>query len=208
MALSETKICSMACNKIGADRLENFDTDETPQAIACRDHYETVRDALLRSAYWPFAAGRSDLSEDTTEPDFEYDNQFILPNDFLCLRSVYDDTVAGDSRHSRSIEGQRLLTNESSMEIRYTKKITDVSKFDPLFTSLLVLLLADALIGPLAGGDARIQDKIDKAIDKLMPKVRALNRQEARSMGRAGEGTWVDMRLTRGGRIDSRLGSA
>jgi hypothetical protein len=93
------------------------------------------------------------------------------------------------------------------MQIRYIKKITDPSKFDPLFTSLLVLLLADALIGPLAGGDKGIQDKIDRAIDKLMPKVRALNRQESESKNRAHDVTWVDAHLIHGGRIDSKLGS-
>ncbi|KKK73530.1 hypothetical protein LCGC14_2892950, partial [marine sediment metagenome] len=40
------------------------------------------------------------------------------------------------------------------------------------------------------------------------PSVRALDRQETRGKGRADQFTWTDVRATRGGRIDSRLGSA
>ena len=137
-----------------------------------------------------------------------YIEQF--PGDFMYLKSIFDEnnTANRNSRHSHDIEGQRLLTNDDSMNIRYIKKVTDVSQFDSLFIKVLVLLLADEMIGSLAGGDARIQKKIDTELDRLMPRVRALARQEANLEGRAEKNTWVDVRATRGGRIDSRLGSA
>ncbi len=211
MAESNTSICNQALGKIGAQRINDFedDTESSAQAIQCRLHFEPTRDALLRSHYWPFASARKTLSQDDTDPDFEWDNQFILPTDFLYLKSIFDNSPAtNNSRHSHAIEGERILTNDNEMKIRYVKKVTDASKFDPLFVKVLVLLLADEMIGPLAGGDVRIQKKINDVLDKLMPRVRALSRQEANLEGRAEQFTWVDVRATRGGRIDSRLGSA
>ena len=96
-----------------------------------------------------------------------------------------------------------LLTNESEMLIRYVKKVTDPTEFDPLFIEVLVLSLADKLIGPLAGGDAKIQKKIDIALDKLMPAVRALDGQETNTAGRLESSTWNDARYS--GRDPGRL---
>ena len=208
--LTETSLCNMSLGRIGATRISSVESDTSLQALQCRLHYEPTRNALLRSHYWPFASARSELTQDDSDPDFEWDNQFDLPDDFMALRSIYDpnNTPGNKSRHSHALEGQSLLTNDSSMSIRYIKKVTDVTEFDSLFVEVFVLLLADKMIGPLAGGDPGIQKKIDDALDKLMPRVRALGRQEAQLEGRAEQSTWTDVRATRGGRIDSRLGSA
>jgi len=212
MALSETRICNAALSKIGSKRINNYedDTESSPEAIQCRTHYEMTRDSLLRSHFWRFASARATLSEDTTEPDFEWDNQFILPTDFLRLKAVYDDNNTPNHKilYSFAIEGQRLLTDESSCEIRYIKKVTDVTKFDPLFVEVLVLQLALKLVGPLAGGAPKLQDVLQRELATIMPSVRALDRQETNTIGRADMYPWVDVRQTRGGRIDSRLGSA
>ena len=123
------------------------------------------------------------------------------------LKSIYDGTPGKNTRHTIALEGQRLLTNEDAMKIRYIKRVTDVTKFDPLFVELLVLRLALKLVGPLAGGDPKLQDTIQREIAMVMPQIRTLDRQETNRIGRADKFTWVDVRATRGGRIDSRLGS-
>jgi len=207
--ISVTQICNAALGKIGAKRINDYTEDSSVQAIQCRTHYEHTRDALLRSHFWRFASDRAELTEDAEEPAFEWDSQFILPNDFLRLKSVYEDNnTAGDStRQSFAIEGQRILTNESTCQIRYIKKVTDPTKFDPLFTEVLILQLALKFIGPLAGGDPKLQDIVQRELDALMPAVRALDRQETNTTGRHDRYTWTDVRATRGGRIDSKLGS-
>lgn len=201
MAESNTSICNQALGRLGSQRINDFDstTDDSTQFIQCKLHFEPTRDSLLRSYPWRFARARKILSQvpDADIPeseDFEWDNQFILPTDFLAMRSIYEGRFSGENFRSFALEGQRLLTNDDTMEIRYTKKVTDASKFDPLFVEALVLLLADKLIGPLPGGDARIQKKIDDALDKLMPAVRALDGQETNTDGRVESGTWNDAR--------------
>ncbi len=208
MAINSTKICNMGLSIIGSLRIKDLDsaTENSPQIIQCRLHYEPTRDALLRSHRFRFAAERASLAQDTTDPVFEYDNQFILPTDFMALRSIFGNnfTATGNTRFNFAIEGQRLLTDEGSVDMRYTKRVTDVSKFDSLYVKVLALLLADEFIGPLAGGDPRIQKKIDDRLDKLMPKVRAMDRQETNTIGRLNQRPWAETRVQGGGlwRID------
>ncbi len=200
--LSETSICNQALGRIGGLQIKNVETDTSPQAIQCRLHYEQTRDSLLRSYSWRFASGRATLSAGDT-PDFEWSNAFTLPTDFMAMKSIYEARFSDINFRNYAIEGNEILTNETTMEIRYTKKVTDVSEFDSLFVKVLILLLADVLIGPLAGGDPRIQKKIDSALDELMPSVRALDGQETNTAGRVESRTWNDARFQ--GRDPMRL---
>ena len=196
MATSVTKICNMALGKLGSTRINDIDdsTEDSPQIILCRLHYEQTRDALIRSHFWRFASGRATLSQDTTDPDFEWDNQFILPTDFLRLKSLFSDngTTTENTRFSYAIEGDRLLTDEGSVDLRYIKKITDTSKFDPLFVEVLILQLALKFVGPLGGGDPKLQQIVQTELGVVMRKVRALDRQETNTVGRNNLQPWVD----------------
>lgn len=209
MALSETKICNMALGMIGAKRLNNLDTDSSVEAIYCRTYYESVRDALLRSHRWRFASARASLSEDTEEPDFEWDAQFHLPSDFLALKSVYEDniTTRKNTLYSYALEGDLLLTNESSANIRYIKKVTDTAKFDPLFVQVLVLSLALKLVMPLSQDKVFYKEVKDELYKEVMPRVRAMDRQETETYGRSDLYPWNNARSGLSGRIDSKLGS-
>lgn len=196
MALSVTKICNLSLSGIGSKRINNYEdaTENSPQAIMCRLHYEPTRDALLRSHWWRFASGRKTLSQDATDPDFEWDNQFILPNDFLAMKSIYENRFSDENLRNYALEGQRLLTNESTMEIRYIKKVTDPTKFDPLFVQVLVLQLALKLITGLAKTDPKLKESIKDDLKLLMPSVRALDRQETNTAGQYELETWNDAR--------------
>ncbi len=181
MALTETVLCNIALSDIGAGTITDFDDDNSLEGRRCRLYYEPERDALLRSFYWPFAADRKSLTKDTDDdPAFEYDNQFVLPTDFMYLRTIFADneTIDRTSRNRYAIEGQRLLSNNSVVQIRYTKKVTDPTKFDPLFVQVLVKQLALKLTS-LAGANPKIRESLKDDLRLLMPSVRALGRQEA-----------------------------
>ena len=152
---------------------------------------------MLESHYWPFAAARASLSEDTVAPAFEYSNQFILPTNFLYLRTIFADnyTIDRNSRNRHAIEGDRLLTDNSTVQIRYTKKVTDPTKFNPLFIEVFVLKLAMKLIS-LAGANPKITETIGVELRVVMRQARTLARQEAEltreldwnAVGRIGSG--------------------
>lgn len=205
---SETELCNQALGRIGALQIDNFDTDPSVQAVQCRLHYAQARDALLRSHWWRFASARVALTESSTAPDFEWDNQFALPDDLLAFKSVFEDnnTPNRNTRRSYALEGNLLLTNEDEAEIRYVKQVTDVALFDSLFTEVLVLQLALKLIMPLAQDKVARRDLQDELL-VLMSRVRTMDRQEANTQGRNDIDAWIDARLISQGRIPSRLGS-
>lgn len=200
--MTNTDICNMALGKIGSKRIKNLaDTNEnTPEAIQCRLHFEQTRDSLIRSHYWRFASARAELTQDSTDPDFEWDNQFILPDDFMRLKSVFGDnfTPTGNLTVTFAIEGQRILTNEDSASIRYIKKVEDPTEFDSLFVEILVLQLALKLVAPLAGAAPKLQKVLVTELRLVMPRVRALDRQETNTIGRENRRPWLEARV-RGG---------
>jgi len=134
MAISETSICNMALGKLGAKRINNYEdsTDTKLEAIQCRLHYELTRDALIRSHFWRFARARAVLSEDTEDdPLSEWDYQFILPNDYLRFISIDEETGITSRKQRHSIEGKRFLTDYSTVNMRYIKKVTDPLSSSP-----------------------------------------------------------------------------
>ena len=208
MSISDTSICNMALGRIGANRINDLsDTSEdSAPAIHCRLHYEQTRDAQLRSHLWRCARARATLSANTVSPDFEYDYAYDLPADYLRLRSIFEDNNNGENvtRYTNAIEGNQILSNEDSMKIRYTKQLTDPTKFDPLFVEVLVLQLALKLVMPLSQ-DKALRREIYAELwgppkdTSLMAKVRALDKQEQKLLGRGHKERWVDHFVTGAG---------
>lgn len=201
MSNNVTKICNMALGRIGANRINDyFDNSETLlEAIHCRLHYEQTRNALQRSHWWRMNKARAALSRDTATPDFEWDYQHFLPNDFLRMRIKYAANTLPDNGtlNSYSLEGKLLLSNDQDVKIKYSKVVTDVTKFDPLFVEVFILKLAQKLTVPLTIS-AEMKKDVDKELDELMPKVRALDREEGDTIRRAERSTWNDARFSLG----------
>ncbi len=193
MAVSITGICNQALAKIGSERINDID-DSSVGARQCREHYEQTRDALIRSHWWRFAAARATLSESADAPDFEWNTQFDLPNDFLRFKSFYSGNNTRLQTYTRgfAIEGNKLLTDEDTCEIRYIKKVTNPAEFDPLFIEVLVIQLAIKLVMSLAG-DRLLRRELIEEMRLVLPAVRTMDRQETNTIGRAL--SWNEARL-------------
>ena len=210
---SETEIINQALGRIGANRISDFaDTSEdNDQSVQARLHYAQTRDALLRSHWWRFARTRATLSQNATYTDdattFEWTYAYDLPNNFLreWLPPWEDNSeVQGRTRNSYSLEGKQLLSNESTMRLRYVRRVEDVTEFDPLFTEVLVLQLALKFVMPLS------QDKVlyrtiygelwgIPGTVGVMSRVRTMDKQETKTVGQNETPTWNDSRLAGAG---------
>jgi hypothetical protein len=199
MSESATSISNMSLARFGAKRIEDFtdNTDTDKPAIYCRLFYEQTAKSLMRSHLWRFARWRVQLSQDTNTPDFQWSYAYHLPADFLRHILVYDgsDLKEGKTYTSYELEGSRLLINESEVYIKYIRWIESPASWDPLFIDLMVLKLAQNLVIPLTQ-DVKLKADIDKDLERLMPKVRALDRQEAEHIGRDELKTWEDSRFS------------
>ena len=112
------------------------------------------------------------------------------------MKSIYEGRFSDENIRSYALEGQRLLTNESTMEIRYIKKVTSEAEFDPLFVEVFVLKLAIRFVGPMAGAPSNMSQELRGDLEELMHDVRAMDRQETNTIGTADLETWNDARYS------------
>lgn len=92
-------------------------------------------DSTLYTAYTSGGTAKKALTP--LKPDFNYDCRFDLPAD--CLRVL--ELV--DSREPWEVVGRELRTDEGiTVPMRYVRRLTDVTLYDPLLTSTLVARLA------------------------------------------------------------------
>lgn len=162
MALNETNVCNMALVELGADTITSF-TDGTVNATRCGTLYAPTRDATLEAHDWSFARKRAALTKLAETPEFEFDNVFMLPND--CIRPLHTDietdgwpwrvppsvqTVWVDDRVKQwQVEGRKLYTNASTVDLLYTARITAPDDWTKLFLEAMTLHLCARLAWPV-----------------------------------------------------------
>lgn len=155
MAQSETAVGNAALAKLGQGAVLSFD-DPDERARWLKSRFADVRDLVLRSNRWSFALGRTKLTAEATAPAFGWARAFPLPTD--CLQLV---EAEGLPRHA--LEGGRILADETGpLNVRYLRRVTDVSAWDPLFAEAVACRLAYELAEKLTQSgtkkDAALRD--------------------------------------------------
>jgi len=179
MATTQATICNLALAKISAKRIVSIN-DETNEARWCRVHYEQTRDEVLRAHPWNFASDRATLSEVLPVPAFGWAHKFALPSDFLRLLQL-NDVADDEGVKSYEIEkGGLLLTDEEIAQIRYTARVTDESKYDPLFIEAFSTKLASEIARPITGGTNDGQTLLARYENVILPRARRTDANETR----------------------------
>lgn len=195
--MGPTEVCNQALARFGAKRINSYDdnSDTKLEAVYCRLFYEQTMKSLMRSHLWGFAKARVQLSQNTTDPAFQWSYAYDLPTNFLRLIGVYDgsDLLDGRTYYSYEIENGQLLSDESTIYLKYIKWVSDVPSWDAMFTDVAILTLARKLVMPLSQ-DLKLKQDIDKDLVVLERKVRAMDRNEMYHMGREELQTWQDAR--------------
>lgn len=174
--MDSTTICNLALAKIGDQMIMSLD-DPSMEARFCKLFYSPSLAALLRAHDWNFAVGMTQLSELSTQPEFDWDHQYQLPADFdriLTLNSFHSSEPFADFE----IIGDKLMTDETSAWITYVKKSVDPNLFDPMFVELLSLSIASKLAKPL-GGSMDIKTRLDSDFRQLLGEARRIDAQDA-----------------------------
>lgn len=179
---SEVDIANLALGHLGdTATVASLNPPEgSAQAEHCARFYPIARDSLLEMHTWGFATKRTTLALlGSAWPEWAY--CYAQPSDALNLLAVLDPEAASD--YSVTIPqpyaqigtvntGQGLYTpqpfsaetlddgtnviytNQENATLRYTAKVTDTTKFSPLFVDALAWYLASMLAGPIIKGDA------------------------------------------------------
>ncbi len=182
---SETDLLNDALCQIGATRITGID-EGSVNANHCQLFYPSLRDDLLRSAHWRFAAARKELVQDVAKPLFEFAFQYSLPAGFLKIReyngaSLDTTNLALFERATvrrYEIEGQKLVTNDAEAKIVFTQRITDPNIFDSLFYQTLTTWLASKLSNAITKDTERSMALLRKAVEVLLPMALNVDGQE------------------------------
>jgi hypothetical protein len=148
MATSVVEICNSALIKCGARRIFSLD-DATKEARLCKSQYPIARDFCLRLHPWNCAIKRVTLAPLAQTPKYEYTYQFQLPDD--CLRPLIDHDECDDWR----IEGRTILTNQSSLNLKYVSQVVDPVLFDTNLTEVIAAYLAADIVFSLTGSETQ-----------------------------------------------------
>ena len=175
---SEVEICNLALDRFGERPIANIDNPQTTAEITMARHFAQVRQELLRKYVWNFGKKRASISRSGT-PEFDYADKYQLPNDFVRLLSVNGDTEVQQSK-DYDIEGRELLIDASgaaSIKIRYIKDVTDVSQWDSLFRTCMILSLALATAYQFTKKKALV-DQINGLLAAELPDAVSIDGQE------------------------------
>jgi len=167
----DVKIANLALTRLGEKTISTF-TETTEPASVMKILYDTVRDEEIQAHPWKFAQTRATLSQSVTTPNFEWSYQYALPADFLqCLSdAIYGSVIDG----TFAIEGSNLLTNEESVELKYTKRVTVTTQFDPYFVKAFYIKLAMAAAPRLTALRGRKID-LDAEYNQVIHQAKRLN---------------------------------
>lgn len=155
---SVVSICNLALSNIGKDNI-NALSDAGAEARACQQFYEHTRDLLLQSYVWRFAGKTLSLAEVTNDKPGAWAYAYRRPTDCLKIRYVrpeYSETEIdlSDAKLdnfgiAHEVEGDTIYCDISPAFLRYTYRLTDPSKFSPLFVEALAWHLSVRLAMPL-----------------------------------------------------------
>jgi hypothetical protein len=177
MPTTPTHVCNLALGRLGEKRIMDMD-EETTAGRACKLHFETARDSVMRSHRWNFAQKRVTLTKLVAAPAFGWENQFTLPADCLRVLEVNDSEFEVHRGNRWEIEGRVLLSNEDSVELVYTARTTDTTLWDPLFVEALATYLAARLSETMRGDTTRTAELLEEFARMTGPVARRVDANE------------------------------
>ena len=169
---SFVEIASNALRLLGDDPITSF-SDDTERARLVNAIYEEMRDEVTRASVWNCCKSRQVLASLSETPAFGWAYYHQLPAD--CLRVV--DVLSGDTRIDHTIEGRRLMTDVSSVNLIFLQRVTDPNEFDVLFISAYTARIAAELALPVSGSNT-VATAMWTAYDKKITEARTIDSQE------------------------------
>lgn len=184
---SIVSICNLALSNIGKGNI-NALNEASAEAKACNQFYEHCRDLLLQSYPWRFAGKTQALAELTNDKPGAWGYAYTRPNDCLKVRWVRPEYSLTDPQPAtqqeeisfpHDVEGGVIYCNLPTAFLRYTYRLTDVSRFSPLFVDALSWHLAVRLAMPLTK-DPKVRSDAYQLAQKMQGAAEMADANEAR----------------------------
>jgi len=163
---SKVQICNLALTRIAASRISDF-SDNTVEAKDCKAIYDLIAEDVMSMGDWPSTRRRATLAQLSTAPAFEYTYAYQLPTNPRCLRVIsINECKPGEIDYT--IENDQLLTNETSVSIKYSAFVDDPNKYDVYLRQAIVDRLAAELIYGKTGQSSAFKSALDFAENRVM----------------------------------------
>jgi hypothetical protein len=207
--VSSVEICNLALDAFGErGGVTSIETPVSTTEVIMARHYDVTRRALLREEIWNFARAEATLSR-TGDGGLYYKDEFTVPNDLIRLLSIgspgckiecYDYTGELIKINAKPFHLFDVVTPTNSLMVRYTKDITDASKFDALFVKYLSIQLAIDVSYKFSQ-DRLQQQELVSQLKLELPKIVSVNSQE-RKPRLIRRSRWADARTYSQGGFD------
>ena len=153
---SAVEICNVALSSYLGARPITAMEQQTPEAEACRLHYDRVRRSLLERHDWIFATRRAVLARLADNDRSAWTYRYARPADMLKLRWVNAGALVGtgyavgqNPDGIREISADAIYSHMPGAVIEYTADVDDTTLFPPSFGDALAASLAAAIAMPI-----------------------------------------------------------
>ena len=180
-------ICNLALTELKITPISALDEAGSAVAALCKRHYDIRRKALLRSHIWNFAKTETKLNLSADGSSNSYSDVYPLVKTYLRLISIGDVFVWTKNElydiRSVSISGTFkkciVIDNNgtATLDILYIRNVVSVTEFDPLFTLLFKLELAND-IAPGITLKPSIRQSINMGLADVRLQARSIDGQE------------------------------
>lgn len=168
MSQTIVDIANAALLKLGASPIMSLE-DGTKEAATCKIRYQFVKEAVLRMHPWNSASKRMTLSPTSTAPDFGYAYQFPLPTDYVrTIKSSAEDYC---------IEGKQVLSNDTSIDLKYVSGTALEGDLDPLLCDAIATRLAWDICYPITQS-LSLKESLEQDLRKAVQKAKVADAQD------------------------------
>ena len=180
-------ICNLALTELKINPISAIDEVGSAVAALCNRHYDIRRKALLRSHIWNFAKTEAKLNLSAVGSSNSYTDVYPLVKTYLRLISIGDVFVwtKNELYDIRSVDIDGTFTKcividnngTATLDILYIRNVVSVTEFDPLFTLLFKLELAND-IAPGLTLKPSIRQGINVGLADARLQARSIDGQE------------------------------
>lgn len=173
--LSEVGIANMASGLLAEYPIESLDDDRPIGRFMARE-FGYVRDEMLQVYPWHFAKKRALLPQASPAPAFGWAYAYTLPAD--CLRAL-PIRLGGQHNYDpvpHEVESGQVLTDyeyNGVLPVHYIWRVTDASKFPPLFARTMANRLAVIASQRITGKATYYQTARDAYLASMQEAVMA-----------------------------------
>ena len=137
--LTATEICRQAILRVGSANL--FEPFGEPMALA-QSFYEVTRDELLSDFQWSFTRSQISISKDAGNPSTGYAYRYAIPAGTGQIIRVNNIDDAENTAKWEVVGGYIHTDLVTPIVVDITTKVTDPTKFPPIFVHILTVTLA------------------------------------------------------------------